>query len=187
MLQKDSAPSNRIFPGYKCFAWNSDGSKIAVCPKNSEIWIFDTQSSPDMTKWTKVDVLKEHYNIVSALDWHPKTNLLLSASVDRGIVVWEFSGSEIRPQMGMIPEQKANLDASWNFRGDKFCVGASTGNVYLARFNANQNFWVANPLKKKPIHKASVTAVKFAPLSGRVVASCSLDGSIALTSAHIPA
>ena len=88
-MNKDSG--NRILPGIQSFAWNADGSKIAVCPKNKEIWIFETQNSPDMSKWTKTDVLKEHYNVIMALDWHPKTNLLLSASADRGVVVWDFN------------------------------------------------------------------------------------------------
>ena len=51
--------NNRIMPGIQCFAWNADGSLAAVCPTNQEIWIFETASSPDISKWTRVKVLKE--------------------------------------------------------------------------------------------------------------------------------
>ncbi len=83
-------------------------SLLAVCPCNNEIWIFDTGSSQDMKKWTKIAVLKEHFNEVTALEWNPrKQNQLLSASADRGAIVWEerkdASGNiEFTPQMGII-------------------------------------------------------------------------------------
>ena len=81
---------------------------VAVCPNNNEIWIFETTSSPDISKWTKVANLKEHFNIISSLDWHPTTNLLLSASTDRGVIVWEQGKNDekhdFQPQMGMIKE-----------------------------------------------------------------------------------
>ena len=93
--------------------------------------------------------------------------------------------SEWEPQMGVIKEQRANLDASWNMRGDKYCVGASTGQVYIGKFSADNNFWVAHPVNgKKPIHKASVTAVRFDPQSSRVVCSTSLDCTVQITSAY---
>lgn len=173
--------NNRILPGIQCFAWNADGSLAAVCPTNQEIWIFETASSPDISKWTRVKVLKEHFNKILSLDWHPKTNLLLSASADRGIIVWTMGSdnTEWLPQLGVIKEQRANLDGSWNFRGDKFCVGSSSGKVYVGTFSKDNNFWVAHSVvSKKPIHKASVTCVRFDPGSSRVICSASLDGTV---------
>jgi WD40 repeat protein len=101
----------------------------AVCPTNQEIWIFETAGSPDISKWTRVKVLREHFNVILSLDWHPKTNLLMSASADRGVIMWEMGkdNTEWQPQMGVIKEPRANLDASWNVRGDKFAVGSSSG------------------------------------------------------------
>jgi WD40 repeat protein len=134
-----------------------------------------------------VKVLKEHFNVVSSLDWHPKTNLLLSASVDRGIIVWQMGqdNTEWAPQLGVIKEPRANLDASWNKRGDKFAVASSSGQVYVGKFSSNNNFWVAHPVNaKKPIHKASVTCVRFDPQSSRVVCSGSLDGTVQITSSY---
>lgn len=89
----------------------------------------------------------QHYAQVNALDWHPKTNLLLSASTDRSVIVWNEEGtgkdSKFLPQLCAIKELKANLDASWNHRGDKFCVGASSGHVFVGKYNSDTGFWVA--------------------------------------------
>jgi len=60
-----------------------------VCPLSREIWIYETNGSADISKWNKVATLKEHFDQVTALDWHPKTNNLLSTSVDRGVIVWK--------------------------------------------------------------------------------------------------
>jgi hypothetical protein len=51
--------SNRVTTALSCYAWNKDGSKLAVCPSSSEIWIFKTNKQADTTKWERVQVLKE--------------------------------------------------------------------------------------------------------------------------------
>ena len=93
------------------------------------------------------------------------------------------------PNLCAVKELKSNLFASWNNRGDKFCVGGSSGHVFIGSFNADLNFWVAisqteDPPLGKPLHKASVMTVRFDPGSGRVVASASCDGSVVITSAY---
>jgi len=106
--------------------------------------------------------------------------------------VWSHNANQnnrLMPNLCAVKELKSNLDASWNGRGDKFCVGGSSGHVFVGVFNSDLNFWVAlsqteEPPLGKPLHKASVTAVKFDPLSGRVVASSSADGSVLVTSAY---
>ena len=122
--------------------------------------------------------------MITSLDWHPKTNMLLSSSADRGIIVWEVANDWL-PQLGVIKEHYANLDATWNMRGDKYVVGASSGHVYVGKFSKDNNFWVAHSVNaKKPIHKASVTSVRFDPLSSRVVFSTSLDSTVQITSCY---
>jgi WD40 repeat protein len=107
----------------------------ALCPKNNEIWIFKTGGQPDVNKWERIAVLKEHFSLVSALEWHPKTNLLLSASTDRAVIIWNMDDKgNFMPKMGILRELKANFDASWNTRGDKFAVGSSSGFVYVGSF-----------------------------------------------------
>lgn len=92
----------------------------------------------------------QHLNPISALDWHPVSNLLLSSSTDRGVIVWE-ENKEIRglkPQLAIVKETKANIDAAWNVKGTKFCVGAASGHVFIGNFSAANNFWIGQALGK---------------------------------------
>jgi WD40 repeat protein len=127
-------------------------------------------------------------NPVSSLDWHSTTNLLLSASTDRGVIVWGESAdiNGLKPQLAVIKETKSNIDGSWNHAGNKFVVGASSGNVFIGRYDNLSNFWVAQSISgKKPLHGQSVVSVRFDPLSGRVCASASADGKCLITSCFI--
>jgi len=76
-------------------------------------------------------------NTVSALDWHGERDLLLSVSTDRGALVWNYDTQTggLRPTMTAIKETKANIDGAWNTRGDKFCVGAASGHVFISYFS----------------------------------------------------
>jgi hypothetical protein len=58
-LKEMSKAINRILPGIQTYAWNGDGSKAAVCPQTREILIFETNQTPDISKWKLVQVLKE--------------------------------------------------------------------------------------------------------------------------------
>ena len=90
--------------------------------------------------------LSQHYSNVSTLEWHPTTNQLLSASTDRGLIVWTHNpdqNNKLMPTLCAIKELKANMFASWNHRGDKFCVAGSSGHVFVGTFEHNLNFWVA--------------------------------------------
>lgn len=83
----------------------------------------------------------------------------------------------------IIKELKSNLDAQWNHRGDKICVGASSGHVFVGGYNPEVQFWVApSQTGDKPMHKASVISVAFDPGSGHVVASASADGKVIISS-----
>ena len=59
MNKKQAGPINRILPGISCFAWNADCTKVAVCPQSREILIFETNQSPDISKWTLIQELRE--------------------------------------------------------------------------------------------------------------------------------
>jgi hypothetical protein len=47
------------------------------------------------------------------------------------------------PQLCSIKELKSNNDACWNYRGDKFCVGAASGHVFVGTYNAQVGLWIA--------------------------------------------
>ncbi len=51
--------NNRVAQSLYCFTFNKDSTKVAVCPGNSEIWVFKTNGSQDTNKWERIQVLKE--------------------------------------------------------------------------------------------------------------------------------
>lgn len=118
------------------------------------------------------------------MHWHPTTGQLMTCSTDRGIIVWrEAADGDLHPQLVNIKELKANLDAQWNTRGDKICVGSSSGHVYVGKYNADVNFWVLlSQTGDKGLHRASVNCVRFDPGSGHVCASASADGKVIISS-----
>jgi hypothetical protein len=61
------------------------------------------------------------------------------------VIVWKEDETthKFMPQLCQIKELKANLDAAWNMRGDKFCIGAASGHVYVADYDKNFGFWIA--------------------------------------------
>jgi WD40 repeat protein len=119
------------------------------------------------------------------LDWHKKTGNLLSCSADRAAIVWiPDANKELMPQMCVTKEKKSNIDASWNHRGDKFCIGTSSGYCLQATYNEQFGFWVCSDVK--PRHKASVVCVRYDPGSGRVCASVSLDGTVQIKTCYDP-
>ncbi len=54
-----ASSSNRVSMALSCFAWNKDGSKLAVCPNSNEIWLYKTNKTQDTSKWEIIQVLKE--------------------------------------------------------------------------------------------------------------------------------
>lgn len=108
------------------------------------------------------------------------------------MLVWTESTNvenKMNATLCAIKELKSNLDAAWNHRGDKFCVGASSGHVFVGSYNDVVGFWVAisqteEPPLGKPLHKASVVCTRFDPGSGRVVASASADGQVIISSSY---
>jgi actin related protein 2/3 complex subunit 1A/1B len=144
MEKKDNEkPINRFIPGISCFSWNSDATKIAVCPGTKDILVLSTEGSEEISEWKLDQVLSYHYAIVTSLHWHPGTDWLLSCSSDRAALVWKPNEvGKMTPQLVIMKEKRANLDACWNMRGDKFLIGSSSGLVYQCFFEAGLKFWV---------------------------------------------
>jgi len=91
------------------------------------------------------------------------------------------------PQLCNINELKANTDACWNHRGDKFAVGAASGQVYIGTYNKELGLWFALPQDAdRALHDGPVVSVKFDPLSSRVVASASADGVVIVSTCYVP-
>lgn len=76
--------------GVSCLAFNKDFSKCVLSKKDNNIYIYDCKNLAEAATWTLSNTLKAHLSYVSALDWHPVTNRIISSSHDRCIMIWNL-------------------------------------------------------------------------------------------------
>lgn len=172
----------KIFPTITAISFNKDGSMVALCAGEKEIFVYATNRSKDYTKWTKKYVLKEHTQKAAVIDWNHHTDLILTGSYDRSIFVWDYNAEHDKyvPQFVNMDEKLAILDLKWNQQGTKFVVGTSSKRIFIGTFSQTNNWWTTDEIKKQ--HKSSILSVEFSP-NGRVIASASFDGTCKILSA----
>jgi hypothetical protein len=71
----------------------------------------------------------------------------LTASVDHNIIIWKEDDNikGLKPQSAIINEPKSIIDAAWNTNGNKFCVGTTSGNVFIGIYNIEHG-WISNSI-----------------------------------------
>ena len=154
--------------GITCHSWNGDQTQIVVANNSHLLEIYLVKGDT----WEKKHTLKEHHQLVSAVDWHRTTNRIISCSHDRNVVVWEFT-SIWKPALVNFYQSRGVLDASWSLRGDKFVVGTGSKNIGVGFWSDLLQAWNTKRMKK---FTSSVTCVRFDP-SGLVIAAGSTDGT----------
>jgi len=117
--------------------------------------------------------------LVSALDWHPVTNRIVTAGHDRNAFVWTYNGGKDAGEpTGSIPAiDRAALDVKWSPAGTKFAVASGNKNAVVCWYDPANNWWIGNPCKREKMKStahSSVTAVAWHP-GGQVLAAASTD------------
>ncbi|GFR48251.1 hypothetical protein Agub_g10116 [Astrephomene gubernaculifera] len=86
------AERSRLPGPIQAIAFNVDCSAIAVSHCGNDVVIYEACSgasgSGEALSWTKVSTLQGHQQVVSGLDWAPRTDQILSCSHDRNAFVW---------------------------------------------------------------------------------------------------
>ena len=72
--------------------------------------------------------------------------MLLSSSTDRGVIVWKDSKDGLLPTLANVKETKANIDAVWNHKGNKFAVATASGNVFIGVYSEENAFWLGSQI-----------------------------------------
>jgi len=159
----------------------------AVSPNNNEILIYDTnKQDSDLAKWTVKYRLKEHGQAVTALDWAPKTNRIVSTSQDRNAYVWEFKDNQWKPTLVLLKISRAALCCKWSPKENKFAVGSGTKQASVCYYDESNNWWVANQIKNKTIkHKSSVVSVHWHPTDNDILMTTSTDRKCRIFNAFI--
>jgi actin related protein 2/3 complex subunit 1A/1B len=169
--------------GITYHAWNADFSQLAICPNNNELHIYTNCQNPDSTQWQLSHVLRDHDLLISAVDWCPVSNRIVTCSHDRNAFVWSYdeSTSTWKPSLVVLRIDRSALCVKWSPDGQKFAVGAGSKNVAVCYFENSENWWVSKIIKK---HKSSIVSLSWHPNS-QVIATASTDMKCRVISADV--
>jgi len=139
-----------------CHAWNADHTKLALCPNNNEIHIYGKQGA----EWTREEVLTEHDQVVTGIDWGHKTNRIVSCSHDRNAYVWTNQNGSWKPTLVILRIPRAATSVKWSPAENKFAVASSAKCVAVCFFDKDNDWWVSRHIKK---HKSTVLSINWHP------------------------
>jgi actin related protein 2/3 complex subunit 1A/1B len=174
--------SRKIANCVTCHAWSSDRKQIAICPNTEDLLIYSNATGAETSLWKLEHTLKGHDLVVSAIDWSPVHNKLVSCSHDRNAFVWTFKNGEWKPSLSILRINRAALCVKWSPDGKKFAVASGANVVPICHYEEQNDWWISKMVKK---HKSSVLWVSWHPNS-QLLATASSDFRCRVFSAYIP-
>jgi len=165
-------------------AFNADRSQLAVSLNSNDVQIF-TRHGPE---WIPTETLSEHDKIITAIDWAPQSNRIVTSSQDRNAYVWQEqpdveTGKLVwKPTLVLLRINRAATDVKWSPNEDKFAVSSGARAIAICSFDPENNWWVSK-LLKKPI-RSTVLSVDWHP-NNVLLAAGSADMKARVFSAYI--
>lgn len=167
----------RLAPCITCHAWNADGTMVALCPNDNEIHIYRKSGN----NYTLEHTLKEHDQVVTSIDWAPKSNRIVSCSQDRNAYVWTFENNRWKPLLVILRINRAATHVKWSPSEEKFAVASGAKLVSICYFEEDHDWWVSKHIKK---HKSTVLKVAWHPNSALIATACA-DFKTRIFSAYV--
>jgi len=163
-------------------AWSPDRKQIALCPNTEDVLIFSHADNADVSQWKLEYTLKGHDLLVTAIDWSPVHNKIVTCSHDRNAFVWTLKGNEWKPSLSILRINRAALCVKWSPDGKKFAVASGANVVPVCHYEEQNDWWISKMVKK---HKSSVLWVAWHP-SSQLIATASSDFRCRVFSVYIP-
>jgi len=167
----------RLAASITCHAWNADGTKVALCPNNNEIHVYKKAG----TTYTLEAKLAEHDQVVTSIDWAPKTNRIVTCSHDRNAYVWTLDGGQWKPVLVILRLNRAATHVRWSPEENKFAVASGAKCVSVCYFEEDNNWWVSKHIKK---HRSTVLSLDWHPNNALLATTCT-DYKTRIFSAYI--
>ena len=169
--------------GISHFCFNNNFTQVALSKKNNIIEIYQINNIKDFSSYKLLYTLSIHSQYISGLDWHLKTNKILSCSYDKTSFVSSYDKNKKNyiSENVIISTKLGFLTCSWNDRGDKFVLGGSNRQLIIGYFNKENNWWTGKNIK---CHKSSVTCAKISH-NNLFVISGSIDMKVYISSCYI--
>jgi len=114
--------------------------------------------------------LSEHDQLVTGIDWAPKTNRIVTCSEDRNAYVWVSENGTWKPTLVILRINRAATDVKWSPNEDKFAVASGAKLVSVCYFEEDNDWWVSKHVKK---HKSTVLSVDWHPNNTLLLTSSS--------------
>jgi len=165
-------------------AFSADRSQLAVSLNSNDAQIFSRKGA----EWIPTETLSEHDKMITAIDWAPKSNRIVTSSQDRNAYVWQEqpdpeTGKLVwKPTLVLLRINRAATDVKWSPYEDKFAVSSGARAIAICSFDAENNWWVSK-LLKKPI-RSTVLSVDWHP-NNVLLAAGSADMKARVFSAYI--
>lgn len=153
-----------------------DNNKLEVRPILLKI---NQEDSKEIVFETKLDsVLNEHNNWIFSLCWHPKKMYLISSSMDKHVILWEFVQTNEyslwlpKTRMGEIGGEAVGFyDALFSPDGSQILFHSFFGAFLLWNICEEKTFAKSFPISG---HFDCVTDFDWGP-NGNYIVSCALD------------
>ena len=160
-----------------CVAVNKSGTRIAFSPSNSELHIV----AWDGKTISPVAVLREHDQRITALDWAPDSNMLVSCSQDRNAYVWKEEGGVWKPALVHLNFNRAATYCKWSHSEKKFAVCSGQRSVAVCYYAEEDDWWIS-----KMVEGFESTVLTAAwDQTDTVLAAGSSDGTVRLFTAAL--
>jgi len=165
-------------------AFNEDRSQVAVSLNSNDVEIFDCKG----TEWKSTETLAEHDKLITAIDWAPNSNRIVTSSQDRNAYVWQQTpdpqtGKMIwKPTLVLLRINRAATHVRWSPNEDKFAVASGARAIAICSFDSENDWWISK-LLKKPI-RSTVLCVDWHP-NNVLLAAGSADMKARVLSAYI--
>jgi actin related protein 2/3 complex subunit 1A/1B len=92
-------------------SFNKDRTKLALIPNNNEVNIYKKVGS----NWQNSVTLTDHDKLVTAVDWAPNTNRIVTCSQDRNAYVWKLEQGIWTPTLVLLRINRAATHVRWYF------------------------------------------------------------------------
>lgn len=161
-----------------CHAWNKDRSQIAISPNNHEVHIYGRSGST----WKLLEILNQHDLRVMGIDWAPKTNRIVTCSIDRNAYVWtQDKDKKWKHTLVLLRINRAATCVKWSPDENKFACGSGARLIAVCFFEKENDWWVSKHIKK-PI-RSTVTSLDWHP-NNVLIAAGSTDYKVRVFSAY---
>merc|ERR1712196_107767 len=127
--------------GITSHAWNADMSALAMSPNNQELHILHVEGGTLVEKHVNEG---EHSQVITGIDWAPKSDMIVTCSQDRSANVWKKDANgNWAPSMVVLKSfGRAATSVKWAPCETRFAVGSGAQQLQVCYFQEESDWWL---------------------------------------------